>query len=121
MRDCKPRSIDCRRSAGRTSVGDVVAPPFTATLSGPESIDVAVLIDCHPLGPLQIRTAVLCGLTALLEGFDLLAISVAVPEMAESLRVASALLGTLLSAVLLECWGHSACARLPLASAAVLC
>jgi MFS transporter, AAHS family, 4-hydroxybenzoate transporter len=83
------------------SVGDVIAPSGMASLSVPEPIDVTALIDRHPMRPLQIRTVVLCGLIALLDGFDLLAIGVAAPAMAESLRIPPALLGTLFSAALL--------------------
>lgn len=83
------------------SVGDVTGASRTTTLSLPEPIDIAALIDRHPMSPLQIRTVVLCGLTALLDGFDLLAIGVAAPAMAESLRIPPALLGTLFSAALL--------------------
>ncbi len=82
-------------------MGDVIDPSHAPTLSAPEPIDVAALIDRHPMSPLQIRIVMLCGLTALFDGFDLLAIGVAAPAMAESLRVTSALLGTLFSAALL--------------------
>ncbi len=82
-------------------MGDVIAPSHVATRSVPEPIDVTALIDLHPMSPLQIRIVVLCGLTALLDGFDLLAIGVAAPAMADSLRITSALLGTVFSAALL--------------------
>ena len=82
-------------------MGDVLAPPCASGLSAPEPIDVSALIDRHPMGPLQIRTVVLCGLAALFDGFDLLAIGVAAPAMAESLHIAPALLGTVFSAALL--------------------
>src|SRR6516162_6141047 len=36
-------------------------------------VNITELIDRCPLGPLQIRIIVLCGLVALLDGFDLLA------------------------------------------------
>jgi MFS transporter, AAHS family, 4-hydroxybenzoate transporter len=82
-------------------VGDPIAPPHAATRAFPARIDVAALIDRHPMSALQIRTVVLCGLTAWLDGFDLLAIGVAAPAMADSLRITPALLGTLFSAALL--------------------
>lgn len=69
--------------------------------SVPELVHVGVLIDRHPMSALQIRIVVLCGLTALLDGFDLLAIAVAAPAMAESLRIPPAMFGTLFSAALL--------------------
>ena len=40
---------------------------------GLSSVNITELIDRCPLGPLQIRIIVLCGLVALLDGFDLLA------------------------------------------------
>lgn len=82
-------------------MGDVIAPSRAATRPVEEPIDIAALIDRHPMCPLQIRTVALCGLTALLDGFDLLAIGVAAPAMAESLRIPPALLGSLFSAALL--------------------
>lgn len=82
-------------------MGDVIAPSHVATHPVPEPVDVAALIDGHPMSPLQIRVVALCGLAALLDGFDLLAIGVAAPAMAESLRITAALLGTVFSAALL--------------------
>ena len=43
-------------------------------MSVSSSVNTTELIDRCPLGPLQIRIIVLCGLVALLDGFDLLAI-----------------------------------------------
>ena len=43
-------------------------------MSVSSSVNIIELIDRCPLGPLQIRVIVLCGLVALLDGFDLLAI-----------------------------------------------
>jgi len=51
-------------------------------------VNITELIDRCPLGPLQIRVIVLCGLVALLDGFDLLAIGVAAPVMAGPLHIA---------------------------------
>ena len=51
-------------------------------------VNITELIDRCPLGPLQIRIIVLCGLVALLDGFDLLAIGVAAPVMAGPLHIA---------------------------------
>lgn len=82
-------------------MADVTPPSHVATRSAPEPVDVAALIDRHPMSPLQIRTVVLCGLAALLDGFDLLAIGVAAPAMADSLHITSAMLGTVFSAALL--------------------
>lgn len=82
-------------------MGDVGAPSRASTLSAPEPMDIRALIDRHPMGPLQIRTVVLCGLTAMFDGFDLLAIGVAAPAMAGTLHITPALLGPLFSAALL--------------------
>jgi MFS transporter, AAHS family, 4-hydroxybenzoate transporter len=46
-------------------------------MSASSSVNIADLIDRCPFGRLQIRIIILCGLVALLEGFDLLAIGVA--------------------------------------------
>jgi MFS transporter, AAHS family, 4-hydroxybenzoate transporter len=46
-------------------------------MSASSSVNIADLIDWCPFGRLQIRIIILCGLVALLEGFDLLAIGVA--------------------------------------------
>jgi AAHS family 4-hydroxybenzoate transporter-like MFS transporter len=50
---------------------------------------------------MQIAIIVLCGLVALLEGFDVLAIGVAAPAMARSLHIAPNQLGVVFSAALL--------------------
>jgi MFS family permease len=49
---------------------------------------------------MQITIIVLCGLVALLDGFDLLAIGVAAPAMAGSLHIAPNQLGAVFSAAL---------------------
>jgi MFS transporter, AAHS family, 4-hydroxybenzoate transporter len=46
-------------------------------MSASFTVNITELIDRCPLGRLQIRIIILCGLVALLEGFDLLAIGVA--------------------------------------------
>ncbi|MGA8477765.1 MAG: hypothetical protein WB696_07390, partial [Chthoniobacterales bacterium] len=51
-------------------------------ISASSSVNITELIDRCPLGRLQIRIIVLCGLVALLDGFDLLAIGAAAPAMA---------------------------------------
>jgi hypothetical protein len=63
-----------------------VAAGVVAPISTPSSIDVAELIDRNPMGAFQIKIVALCGLVALLDGFDLLAIGVAAPTMARSLQ-----------------------------------
>jgi hypothetical protein len=42
-------------------------------MSASSSVDITELIDRCPFGRLQIRIIILCGLVALLDGFDLLA------------------------------------------------
>ena len=63
-------------------------------------VNITELIDRCPLGPLQIRVIVLCGLVALLDGFDLLAIGVAAPIMAGPLHIAPNQFGFVFSAAL---------------------
>ena len=63
-------------------------------------VNITELIDRCPLGPLQIRVIVLCGLVALLDGLDLLAIGVAAPVMAGPLHIAPNQLGFVFSAAL---------------------
>jgi MFS transporter, AAHS family, 4-hydroxybenzoate transporter len=64
------------------------------------SVNITELIDRYPLGRFQIRIIVLCGLVALLDGFDLLAIGVAAPAMAGPLHIAPNHVGLLFSAAL---------------------
>ena len=69
-------------------------------MSASSSVDISELIDRCAFGRLQIRIIILCGLVALLEGFDLLAIGVAGPAMAGPLRIAPNQLGFLFSTAL---------------------
>src|SRR6516162_4633151 len=69
-------------------------------MSVSSSVNITGLIDRCPLGPLQIRIIVLCGLAALLDGFDLLAIGVAAPVMAGPLHIAPNQFGFVFSAAL---------------------
>jgi MFS transporter, AAHS family, 4-hydroxybenzoate transporter len=70
-------------------------------MSASSSVNIAELIDRRPLGRMQITIIVLCGLLALLEGFDVLALGVAAPAMARSLHIAPNQLGAVFSAALL--------------------
>ncbi|MBV8275266.1 MAG: MFS transporter [Verrucomicrobia bacterium] len=70
-------------------------------MSASSSVNIAELIDRRPLGRMQITIIVLCGLVALLEGFDVLALGVAAPAMARSLHIAPNQLGAVFSAALL--------------------
>jgi MFS transporter, AAHS family, 4-hydroxybenzoate transporter len=57
-------------------------------MSAFSSVTITEMIDRCPLGPLQIRIIVLCGLVALLDEFDLVAIGVVTPAMAGLLHIA---------------------------------
>ncbi|HWA79730.1 MAG TPA: aromatic acid/H+ symport family MFS transporter, partial [Acetobacteraceae bacterium] len=65
------------------------------------SINVAELIDRHPISGLQMRVILLCGLVALLDGFDVLAIGLAAPAMGTALHIAPSRFGVVFSAALL--------------------
>jgi AAHS family 4-hydroxybenzoate transporter-like MFS transporter len=67
----------------------------------PEPVNVTRLIDDHPLGRLQIRILILCGLVALLDGLDLQAIGLAAPSIARTLHVEPRAFGAVFSAALL--------------------
>jgi MFS transporter, AAHS family, 4-hydroxybenzoate transporter len=69
-------------------------------MSASSSVNITELIDRYPLGPSQIKIIVLCGLVALLDGFDLLAIGVAAPAMAGPLHIAPRQFGFIFSAAL---------------------
>ncbi|MBV9878177.1 MAG: MFS transporter [Verrucomicrobia bacterium] len=69
-------------------------------MSASPPVNIAELIDRRPIGRMQITIIVLCGLVALLDGFDLLAIGVAAPTMAASLHIAPNQLGAVFSAAL---------------------
>jgi MFS transporter, AAHS family, 4-hydroxybenzoate transporter len=69
-------------------------------MSPASSVNITELIGRYPLGPFQIRIIVLCGLVALLEGFDVLAVGAAAPAMAEPLHIAPNQMGFLFSAAL---------------------
>jgi Major Facilitator Superfamily len=75
-------------------------PTGAGLMSVSSSVNITELIDRYPLGPFQIRIIVLCGLAALLDGFDLLVIGAAAPAMAEPLHIAPNQIGILFSAAL---------------------
>ena len=66
-----------------------------------DRVNVTRLIDDHPLGAMQIRVLVLCGLVALLDGMDLQAIGLAAPSIARALHVEPRVFGAVFSAALL--------------------
>jgi MFS transporter, AAHS family, 4-hydroxybenzoate transporter len=70
-------------------------------MSASSSVNITELIDECPLGPLQIRIVVLCGLVALVEGFDLAVMSVAAPAMAGPLHIVPNQFGAVFSAAVL--------------------
>jgi AAHS family 4-hydroxybenzoate transporter-like MFS transporter len=67
----------------------------------PDRVNVTRLIDDHPLGALQIRVLILCGLVALLDGMDLQMIGLAAPSIARMLHVPPRAFGAVFSAALL--------------------
>jgi AAHS family 4-hydroxybenzoate transporter-like MFS transporter len=67
----------------------------------PAPVNVTSLIDDYPLGGLQIRVLVLCGLVALLDGMDLQSIGLAAPSIARALQVEPRAFGAVFSAALL--------------------
>jgi AAHS family 4-hydroxybenzoate transporter-like MFS transporter len=97
--------MDWQRTDNSMANGNIaqcpVAADDAAAIPVSSSIDVAEFIDRTPMGVFQITITVLCGLAALLDGFDLLAIGVAAPTMASSLHIAQSELGALFSAALL--------------------
>src|SRR5260221_13907508 len=70
-------------------------------MSASSSVNITELIDECPLGSLQIRIIVLCGLVALVEGFDLAVMSVAAPAMAGPLHIVPNRFGAVFSAAVL--------------------
>jgi MFS transporter, AAHS family, 4-hydroxybenzoate transporter len=83
------------------STGSISTANLIELMSASSSVNITELIDRCPLGPLQIRIIVLCGLVALLEGFDLGAIGVAAPAMAGPLHIAPNQFGAVFSAAVL--------------------
>jgi AAHS family 4-hydroxybenzoate transporter-like MFS transporter len=67
----------------------------------PPTLDVIDLLDRNPLGSFRIRIIVLCGLVALLDGFDVQVIGIAAPSMAATLDVPIKAFGSVFSATLL--------------------
>jgi len=73
-----------------------------AAIMSPSSIiNVTELIDERPPGAFQITIIVLCGLVAILDGFDVLAMGVAAPAMTDMLHIAPKQFGAVFSAALL--------------------
>jgi AAHS family 4-hydroxybenzoate transporter-like MFS transporter len=64
-------------------------------------IDVTALIDAAGMRALQIRTVVLCGMAALLDGLDLQSIGLAAPGIIATLHVPPRSFGLVFSAALL--------------------
>jgi MFS transporter, AAHS family, 4-hydroxybenzoate transporter len=64
------------------------------------TVNVSELIDRRPLGAAQIRITILCGLVALLDGFDLQSIGLAAPAIASALHIPPQDLGAVFSAAL---------------------
>ncbi len=66
--------------------------------AGGRLIDVAGLIDAGRVGAFQVRVIVLCGLIALLDGFDIQAIAFVAPLLSRELGLDAVRMGTVLSA-----------------------
>ncbi|MBL8271597.1 MFS transporter [Steroidobacter sp.] len=56
-------------------------------------VDVTAVIDAAPLGPAQIGSIVLCGLVAMLDGFDTQSIAFVAPVLANAWQVAPSSFG----------------------------
>ena len=82
-------------------------------------IDIAATVDRNPIGLLQVRVVVLCGLVALLDGFDLQTMAIVTPRIAAewalpfpefsralSASLAGILLGALIGGLLGDHYGR---------------
>src|SRR5262245_2521494 len=65
------------------------------------NVDIATVIDRIPLGRLQWVTIMLCGIVAILDGFDTQAIAFVAPLIAEELHVDMSAFGVVFGAGLL--------------------
>ena len=70
----------------------------TAAGSFAGSHDIGTLIDAQPLSALQLLVAVLCGLAMFADGYDLQALGLAVPTIAQQMHVSPAQFGLALAA-----------------------
>ena len=76
-----------------------MAPTQSVPLpAGGRLIDVSALIDAGRVGAFQLRVIVLCGLVALLDGFDIQAIAFVAPLLSRELGLDAVRMGTVLSA-----------------------
>lgn len=64
------------------------------------TVDVAALIDQSPLSRLQLRVIALCGLVALLEGYDIQAMAYVAPVVGREFGIDAAALGSVFGAFL---------------------
>jgi AAHS family 4-hydroxybenzoate transporter-like MFS transporter len=71
-----------------------------ATGTTAPAIEVGELIDSRPVGRLQVRIIVLCGLVMLLDGYDVQVMALAVPSVAASWGLPASSFGLTLSAAL---------------------
>ena len=69
-------------------------------MANASTVNISEIIDRRPLGAAQIRIVVLCGLVALLDGFDLQSIGLAAPSIAATLHIPPQELGAVFSAAL---------------------
>lgn len=68
------------------------------TAQAGRSVDVTSVIDAAPLGRFQIASVVLCGLVAMLDGFDTQSIAFVAPVLAEAWQVAPGDFGPIFAA-----------------------
>ncbi|MES2258122.1 MAG: MFS transporter [Pseudomonadota bacterium] len=66
----------------------------------PRDVDVQALLDAGPVGSLQRRAILFCGMVALLDGFDTQMIGVLAPSMGSALGIELARFGPIFSAAL---------------------
>ena len=72
---------------------------MTVASSG-NTVEIARIIDSQPYGRAQMLIAALCGLVALLDGFDLQAIGLAAPAIVATMKITPPELGTVFSSAL---------------------
>lgn len=71
---------------------------MVTSVSGPKASPIDTLLDGAPVGGYQIRVALLCGLIAMLDGFDTQAIAFVAPVIGREWGVAPAQFGLIFSA-----------------------
>jgi len=70
----------------------------SSPISAGRIVDVVALIDSSPISAFQYRVIILCGLIALLDGFDIQAIAFVAPVISRELGIDAVQMGKILSA-----------------------